>query len=286
MDALDSLTLARIAAKGLGDFASLTAAGLPLFLLTFRDAAAAIRSPARAFGLATGLIALALIATRLALEVVFLGGGWDALDNHPLVAMVTDGPAGQAAALRALGLVIVLIALVANRAVIGAAGAGLVALSFAITGHTLAEPRSALALLITAHTLAIAFWLGSLWPLARIAARLEPRAAGAVMAQFGDIAQWVVMGLILAGMALMMVLTGGADGLLGTLYGQWLLAKFAAVTALLALAGYHKLALTPALQAGDAAAAQHLRRSIGVEMLVALAVVMATAALTSLAAPK
>ena len=72
------------------------------------------------------------------------------------------------------------------------------------------------------------------------------------------------------------MLTGGVLDL-AVPYQQRLLVKVVVVAALLAIAAWNKLRLTPLLRADYGRGAARLRASISVEIVVALTVLMATA---------
>ncbi|WP_299947560.1 CopD family protein [uncultured Ruegeria sp.] len=99
--------------------------------------------------------------------------------------------------------------------------------------------------------------------------------------RFGQAATLVVPTLIVAGLWMAWLLVGNLHGLLFTGYGQALLFKVFLVSLLLILAAANKLRFVPAMQSGDAMAAQRLARSIEVEAIVVLAVLATTATLTS-----
>lgn len=140
-------------------------------------------------------------------------------------------------------------------------------------------------MLVTLHLLGLAFWVGIFAPLHRLAGR-EPRAAGALAAEFSTWAVRIVPALAAAGIALFVILTGDPIAALGTPYGQILAVKLALFALLLGLAALNKLRLTPALEAGAPGAATHLRRSIRLEALAVLAILATTATLTTVASPE
>ena len=162
------------------------------------------------------------------------------------------------------------------------AGSLAVAVSFAQVGHTLGEPRSALAILLVLHLLTAAFWVGALAPLRRAA--LSPEGAD-VLHHFGKIAAFGVGVLALAGVGLAYLLSGSVAAMIGTAYGLGLLIKVGIVAALLGLAALNKLRLVPALRADRPGAAQALRRSISWEMLAVVLILLATATITSVTTP-
>jgi putative copper export protein len=98
----------------------------------------------------------------------------------------------------------------------------------------------------------------------------------------------VVSLLVLAGTVLLAALLGGASELWRSDYGRIACLKLALVGCLLALAALNKLRLTPRLIGaanGRGVAAHALRRSIAAEMVLAAAVFLVTAALTTLSGP-
>ena len=131
----------------------------------------------------------------------------------------------------------------------------------------------------------LAFWTGAFAPLHRMA-RTDPLKAGR---RRSGIRRGKRSGssppLVVAGGALWVVLTGDPIGAIGTPFGRLLLVKLCLFAPLLGLAAYNKLRLTPALGAGDARATTKLRRSIRLELLVVLAILLTTATLTTVASP-
>lgn len=280
----DSWTIAIVLASAALYACSLAAAGGAIFRLCFPVLPPdLLRGCSR---MAAGLAAAALLLTglRLSLQAGFLAGTGPAGMAEPdLLLFVVDGPAGLSAGLRSAGLLLLIAMLLPGPlgAAGGAAGAVLTCLSFAFIGHSTGEPRLLLAALLLLHLLAVSFWLGALLPLLRVAATLPTAAAGAAMIRFGRFAGWAVGGLLAAGLALGVLLVGSVTALLTSGYGQLLLLKLVLVAALLALAALNRLRLSPALARGEAAAGRHLRRSIAAEILLAAAVLLVTAALTS-----
>jgi putative copper resistance protein D len=71
------------------------------------------------------------------------------------------------------------------------------------------------------------------------------------------------------------------SALLGGGYGQALLLKVLFVAGLLALAAANKLRFIPQMMMGDRAAAGRLAKSVSIEWIVIVAVLLTTAVLTS-----
>lgn len=286
LTSLDALTALRIAVRALLYGASLLAAGSTLFLLRHPlDGATAART--RRVAVLGALAGILLAAALVLLEVLFLvGGDWTAVRDPMLWGVVLDTPIGDAQAWRVAGLG--LVALLAFGPALrwpAASGALLVVASFAMVGHSLREPRPALALLVVLHVATAAYWLGSFVPLHRAARSLPPATAGALAQSFGSNAVWAVGTLVTAGVLVVVLLAGGPLAAIASDWGRLLLAKLALVSVLLGLAAVNKLRLSPALAAGDASAAGALRRSIRREAWIVAGVLLATAVMTSTTSP-
>ena len=157
-----------------------------------------------------------------------------------------------------------------------------VAISFAQVGHALGEPKAALAVLLVMHLLAAAFWVGALVPLYK-AAR-DPAGAD-LLHHFGNVAAFGVVVLIIAGTTLAWLLSGSVTALFGTAYGLALLLKVTIVAGLLGFAALNKVRLVPALRAEKPGSILALRRSISMELLAVIMILLATATLTSVTTP-
>lgn len=163
----------------------------------------------------------------------------------------------------------------------GTAGVLAVAASFAAVGHTTQhQPRELLAAVLVLHLVAVAFWAGSLVPLAQVSHRGGPEAARLVES-WARAAAWVVGGLVLAGLLLAWFLVGRLEVLFTTRYGLALLTKVALVGVLLGFAAWHRFRLTPDLAANTPGAGSRLARSIWWEVAVMLLVFWAVAEMTS-----
>ena len=282
---VDALAVAAVAAKAAGYVAALLAMGGVLFAATFRrHADPATLRLARRIAAGAALAGLVVLALRFGIRAARISGmGLEAATDPVMLGFVWQSPLGTAAIWRGLGEVAILTVLMPGAVRhLALLGAGAVAASYAQVGHTLGEPRLALAALLIAHLLAAAFWAGSLIPLAH-AARTAPGAT--VLHRFGLVAAWTVSILLAAGVVLAWLLSGSLPALVGTAYGLTLLAKVALVGALLGLAALNKWRLVPALAAGDASAAASLRRSIAVEVAAVIAIALLTAALTTVTTP-
>jgi putative copper export protein len=268
--------------------ATLGAAGGVFFLAYTRS----LLEPADRLAIARPLymlVAAAIVASaaRVLLTAASMASDAAGMLDARLLAMVWHAGEGRAGLLRAGGLLLAVVAVACGGrgrwlAILGAA---LAATSFAWVGHGRAAAQPVAPLLLAVHVLAVAFWVGALGPLGIVARRRDPRDLGAAAARFGRIAMAVVATLLAAGAAVLCMLLGSFSELWTSDYGCIASVKIALVACLLALAAWNKLRLVPRIVTGDKVAVRSLRRSLRAEMLVAGLILLATAALTTLAGP-
>lgn len=268
----------------------LTAAGALLFLALFGRDPAVDAAAVRRFALVTTAVAAAAVVTATAAGRAILDGGEPGSAVLALAAEWTAAGPDPASALRLGGLALLALGAAVPRATVpaGVAGAVAVAASFGATGHTVAHAASGdqpwLPALLAVHLLGVSFWIGALWPLLHAARTGDGPAVRPLMARFSAVALVAVPVLVLAGVAVAAALVGGWQALVATAYGRLLCAKILLVGGMLALAAANRWRLVPAL-AYHHRALPRLRRSIGAEIVLALGVFAATAALTSVNPP-
>lgn len=282
---VDALALLAIAAKAAGYIAALLAMGGVLFAAAFRRLAdPAVLRLARRLAAGAALVGLAVLAARFGIRAARISGmGWDGATDPMMLGFVWQSPLGTAAIWRGLGEAAILAVLLPGAGLwVAVGGAVAVAASYAQVGHTLGQPRAALAALLVLHLLAAAFWVGALAPLRRAACTPD---GAALLHRFGIVAAGGVAILAAAGIALAWLLSGSLLALLATAYGWGLFAKVAVVAVLLGLAALNKWRLVPALRAGQADVARSLRRSIAVEGAAVLFILLLTAAITTVTTP-
>jgi putative copper resistance protein D len=236
------------------------------------------------------LSAVAALAStaRISLLAASMSGSFGDMFDLSSARMILSAGEGWAIALRILGLTLCVAAFKSGRRWSTAAciGAMLAAASFAAVGHVHAlKPDRLPTAILVLHLTCAAFWLGALWPLLRVAGDGDKAVSAALAARFGKAALYVVGMLIGAGVLLGYQLLGSLGALWSSDYGRMLSLKLLLVAALLSAAAVNKLSLTPRLQAGDAAAAAALRRSIRFEMILGGLILLVTAAFTSLTGP-
>jgi copper resistance protein D len=210
-------------------------------------------------------------------------GMWDG----SLVRMVWQAGEGRALGIRAIGLSLTALAMLRHRPHRwGLLGAAMAATSFAWTGHAQSlSPRVLPVLLLGAHLLGVAFWLGALAPLSMVAREGNAARIAAVAERFSAVAVFAVAGLIVVAAPLLWLMLGGYAELWRSTYGRCIALKLVFVAGLLSLAAFNKLRLTPRLRAGDVGAVRSLRASIRLEMWLGVMVLAVTATLTTVAGP-
>lgn len=159
---------------------------------------------------------------------------------------------------------------------------GLIAYSFTFLGHS-AHENTLVKVVLTFHLIAIASWLGSLWPLYKSCSLLIISDVKRLMHDFGQFAIVMVSVLVISGLTLLLQYLTSFAALFTSNYGQLALLKLFLVSAMLALGAWHKLYLVPQLSQS-----QHLntlKSSITVEMLLALGVIITTSVFTTLVGP-
>ena len=282
---IDGLAALAVVVKAAGYAAALLAMGGVLFLAVFRRLAALdVLRLARRLATAAALAGLAVLAARFGIRAARISGmGLEGATDPVMLGFVWQSPLGAAAIWRASGEAAILAVLLPGAGLWMALGGTVaVAVSYAQVGHSLAEPRAVLAGLLIAHLLAVAFWVGALAPLRRAARGPE---GAALLHRFGTIAAGAVGLLVLAGAGLAWLLSGSLSALIGTAYGWGLMAKVGVVVGLLGLAALNKWRLAPELAAGAPHAPAALSRSIAVEAAAVAAILLATAAITTVTTP-
>ncbi|MQY42590.1 copper-binding protein [Epibacterium sp. SM1969] len=263
---------------------ALGAVGLVIVQIAFAGETACVAKRMRAQTIGLVVVAISASAFGFLLRGAALTGGADGMTDPEMLGLLWQTPVGEALLCRLAGgaLIIVGLLISSHGHWLALAGGLLLLWSFAQIGHVTDIGTFAVRLLLLLHLVGVAFWVGILPPLhhlSRAPDRLTP--ATQLGHHFGRVATIIVPVLILAGLIMGWMLTGSLTALFGTGYGQALLVKLALVAVVLTLAAANKLRFVPAMQAGEAAAARHLALSIQIETLVILAVLAATATLTS-----
>jgi putative copper export protein len=265
--------------------ALLQAAGISLFVALFPRYLATGSSEIRGLGVRSMVVALPLLAAQLGLEAARMGGEFASVLDWSLQRMVLGSAAAVVFGARVLGAVLITGGLLASGplAQVMAYGGGLVvAASFALTGHTAVSPaRWLLAPALVAHLLIAAFWIGALPALYLATLRQAPDRAAQLIEGFSRAAVWVVPLLALAGVVMMLALVPGLS-VFAQPYGWLLLVKMTGFALLLGLASANRWRLGRAVARG---ATRAFRCSLAAEYVLIVAVLAATATMTSLYSP-
>lgn len=133
------------------------------------------------------------------------------------------------------------------------------------------------------HVLMVSVWVGSFLPLLWLSRHQEATVLRLTMRRFGQMAVYVVGGLLLAGLLMLFGLLQSPAELLSTSYGLALLVKLLFVLGLLGLAALNRQVLVPALNSRQSVG--HLQHSIQLELLTASVILALTAYLSTVVGP-
>jgi len=263
--------------RALAYAAALGAAGGVLFALSFPQAATHVdRSVRRQILLGCALLIFIETLRYVAFQLAVAEGDWSVAFAPGMRWMALQTAIGQAAVARLLAT-FVMLATALQWPRISLAAALVMIASFALEGHTMSSGyRLLVAPLLLIHFAAVSWWLGALYPLLALTRQAAPEVAAKAVRAFGRRAAWVVGALLGAGVALLIVLTSG-EFRPDSDYQQRFVIKLVLVAALLSLAAWNKLRLTPLLSENYSLGAAKLRRSIRCEIAVALIILATTA---------
>jgi copper transport protein len=147
--------------------------------------------------------------------------------------------------------------------------------SLSFAGHS-ATSGWIIQVALAVHATCAAYWLGSLWPLHAVLRHTPSTRAAIVIRRFSAIAVPTVVALAICGVVITASRVDDVELALSSEYGQILLAKLILVTALLGVAAVNRLAVTPKLIQGSNIAADTLRRNIGIEIALGMAILAMT----------
>lgn len=269
--------------------ALLQTAGTALFLALFgrylTRSRPLLERMVRRFALATAL----LLVPQYLLEAARMADDLSAVLDPELQSLAAHSALSVVLAMRLLGCIALVASLgrrPATRWFFVLFGMAAVAVSFALTGHTVGNHRQfLLAPLLSIHVAIVAFWFGALIPLYVACGRETAHDAAALTGIFSRVATWLVPMILLAGAAMAVVLVRHPS-VLTTPYGYSLLGKLLGFTALMGVAALNKWRLGPALAAGEQGGVASFRYSLAIEYAILSAVLCLTAAMTLLYSPE
>ncbi|MEH6950480.1 CopD family protein [Nitrobacter sp. NHB1] len=226
----------------------------------------------RVIGSSVELVALAALALSVGLQGLdALALPLSSLPDPDVWAVGARGSFGLSAALAAAALLLALLSHRAGgpRARVMSLGALVgVGLTLATTGHAAtASPRWLTAPAVFVHGTALAFWVGSLVPLA-LAMRGPRQTVIDVLTRFSRVIPFAVAALLASGLLLAVIQLERLDALWTTNYGRVLTFKLVLVALLLAVALWNRLYLTPRIGKGRVNSRRQMRRTIVAELVL------------------
>lgn len=285
---LDALALASITVKFLLYLGVLKSVGMVLSIHLFNSHLNGLQSQLKRSIVLFAFIALVASVFSFSLRGADLTGDISGMTDPEILGILWQTPVGSALLFRLVGLVLFIICLlIGGIASISGLFAGLLTLwSFAEVGHVLSGELWWLKIVLFTHLLSGCFWVGILRPLALLTLdEKQLDLAASLGEKFGKMAITIVPVLILAGLVLAYFLVGSLSNLFTTSYGLVLFTKVVLVGVLLVLAAANKLRFVPAMQQGQQLAAQKLIKSIRLEWMVIMGILLVTAVLTSVLGP-
>jgi len=225
------------------------------------------------------------------LRIARLGGGLGALQDNDLLIASLKGPIGVSTLVTAASLLV--LAGIAGRdgagRVLDVVGVlvGLVALAgFAVEGHTRTQdPRWVMVGLDVVHLVAAAVWLGGIAALVlAFRSRADADALARLVVRFSGLAVAAVLIVAAAGVGMAWIVLPSLRDLWGTGYGLALVTKVLLVVPVVALGGYNRRWLVPAVASRSAAPdrpSRRLARIVVAELVLLVAVVGVTSVLVT-----
>ncbi|MGB5903956.1 MAG: CopD family protein [Xanthobacteraceae bacterium] len=229
----------------------------------------------RRVGVGVSVAALVALALSVGLQGLdALGLPLSSLSNGDAWIIGVRGSFGHAVGFAASALLLAMLSfrlsppLRRAMALLALIGTGI---ALAATGHAAsAQPTFLTMPAVFLHGVSLAFWIGALLPLA-FAMRSPRETAVNVLTRFSRAIPFAVAALLASGLLLATIQLKRLDALWTTDYGRVLAIKLALVAALLLLALWNRLWLTPRIGNGGHAR-RLMRRSIFTELVLAVAI--------------
>jgi putative copper resistance protein D len=266
----------------------LLAAGTPVFVRLFGRQLDRSAEAIRAMAISAAAVALVVTVVHVLVEPARLTGELRGMLDGSLQMLLLKSGFGAAAAVRVAGVALILVgSLQRNRTgdSIALLGALIAVVSFAFTGHTAANSqRWLLAVLLTIHISALAFWFGGLRPLLAVSKYEGADVAAAIVARFSNVAMRLVPLVLFAGIAMAAVLLEKLASLWSP-YGLLLIAKISGFTLLMLLAAANRWRFGPGIATDTESPLRAFQRTIRIEWCLVFAIVLITAVMTALYSP-
>lgn len=236
-----------------------------------------------------GVFTLVFAALRLLQLNANTGGGWSfafdsdtfswiwAANNSQSYAFIGGVSLITFSALRKLPETVVAVVL----------GLGALALAggFGLSGHTQGLDKPGfMPVLVAGHVLIAGFWIAApitLYP----KSKLNPLKLKKRVSRFSQIAVWIVPFLFISGLWLLWRISGSLQNVVSENYGRLLLLKFVFASSLLTLGAYNKLYITRELQTHPGRAQAKLKKTLKLEAILFMAIIVSIATVTTVIGP-
>lgn len=284
----DALAFASIAVKFLLYLGVLMSFGTLLSIHVFKPHLKGLQSELTRSVILFATIAFVASVLSFSLRGADLTGDISGMTDSEMLQILWETPVGSVLLFRVVGLALFIFCFLIGgvASLFGFIGGLLTLWSFTEIGHVFSSDLWWLKIVLLIHLVGACFWIGVLRPLALLASDEKQLELAADLGQdFGKVAAIIVPILILAGVVLAYILVGSIGSLFTTSYGLVLLTKVILVGVLLILAAANKLRFVPAMQDGQQMAARKLVKSIRLEWIAIVGILLVTAVFTSVLAP-
>lgn len=212
-----------------------------------------------------------------------LGGEFLSILDPIFFELALTSKAGYAAIFALIGFILIVISTrrkLVSLKVFGWLGVGFVLLSFVYTGHS--QKSGILAqILLLFHLICVAFWIGSFIPLYNMCSSAKKSNLHVIAHRFGILALFYLVVLIISGGLFAYILMNDISLLFSTSYGNAFLVKMSFVSLLLLFGALNKFKNVPLIKNEPSVGSFQLKKSIRIEMFIALLILSLTSILTT-----
>ncbi len=212
-----------------------------------------------------------------------LGGEFLSILDPIILELALTSKAGYAAIFALVGFILTVISTrheLVFLKLLGWLGIGFVLLSFIYTGHS--QKSGILAqILLLFHLICVAFWLGSFIPLYNMCSSTNTSNLHVIAHRFGILAVFYLVVLIISGGSFAYILMNDISLLFDTSYGNAFLIKMSLVSLLLLFGALNKFKNVPLIKNEPTVGSTQLKKSIRIEMYIALLILSSTSILTT-----
>ena len=212
-----------------------------------------------------------------------LGGELLSILDPIILELALTSKAGYAAIFALIGFTLTVISAryeLVSLKFLGWLGIGFVLLSFIYTGHS--QKSGILAqILLFFHLICVAFWLGSFIPLYKMCSSAYTSNLHVIAHRFGIIAIFYLVVLIISGGSFAYILMNDISLLFDTSYGNAFLIKMSLVSLLFLFGALNKFKNVPLIKNEPTVGSMQLKKSIRIEMYIALLILSSTSILTT-----